>query len=936
MSPPSAGSSVSMRKDRLAEAGKSDDRWAGRTTFPEGPARARACGPRRGGRGCASGPLWLTPVRLLALKWSSRRLRGSGAPTRGGLREDGWSWTRTWTTFASRCSGVSGSRSGTAMIAEAIGRRGGRGELVALLALADGRRLVRDQVIERLWPHLGAEAGAANLRKAAHHARRALGDPDAIVLRSGRVELFPARAVTTDVEALPARCRAALRDADADAVRAGRSRAARGSCCPTRRTRHGPRTPRRLVQARLAELLRRSGDWERLMEVEPTDEAACRELMRAAIDAGRRHVAIRWFERLRIALVRELGAQPDAETRALYDRCTAGVRLGERVFVGREVELADAAGQLRSVSRGGGTAALLVRGPTGIGKSAFCREVVHGAHEGGWRIITVAATASGHALRALIGAAIEQLLVGGRASLDALPERTRSILAELSPLAVPAPPLQGSLTRHQVVAALRRALALPGSSSPTVLCVEDAHLLDEATADVLHQLVAGGGGDPLLVMLAYRAEWMRTSLPRGITELARSDRTLSLQLGPLDDGAIAELVALAAPVRPAAESVARIVGAAHGSPFFALELTRAPMSAVADPLPQTVRQAIIERLVGLDATTMDALTALAVAEEELDLASVLALTGLGERDAFALLDAALDAGVLVVAGDALPVPPRARAPSADRRAAIASPSAAAPRRRPAAGDRRRRSRADRRSLAEGRTARRGGRLAAGRHAPRGRRRRLRRRAGADRAPADRGAGASRWAVPARRDPRRAGRRPGARGLRNCGDRARRSRGPGAAGAPGARAAEGERPRRRVAHAAGHHPEDDGGPAGRGADAQRRRGDRPLRRRRHRRGEGAGGAEACGGARRPRGDPRCDVGPRARGARQGRAARPAAGVPARHPRPARARHARLRRAAVRHRADALRRASQRRDHRVRRRPRRRGASASAPPAAMRSR
>ena len=47
---------------------------------------------------------------------------------------------------------------------------------------------------------------------------------------------------------------------------------------------------------------------------------------------------------------------------------------------------------------------------------------------------------------------------------------------------------------------------------------------------------------------------------------------------------------------------------------------------------------------------MDALTALAVADEELDLASVLALTGLGERDAFALLDAALDAGVLVVAG----------------------------------------------------------------------------------------------------------------------------------------------------------------------------------------------------------------------------------------------------------------------------------------------
>lgn len=43
-------------------------------------------------------------------------------------------------------------------------------ELVAVLALADGCWLPRDRVIERLWPHLDARAGAANLRKAAHHA----------------------------------------------------------------------------------------------------------------------------------------------------------------------------------------------------------------------------------------------------------------------------------------------------------------------------------------------------------------------------------------------------------------------------------------------------------------------------------------------------------------------------------------------------------------------------------------------------------------------------------------------------------------------------------------------------------------------------------------------------------------------------------------------
>lgn len=39
------------------------------------------------------------------------------------------------------------------------------------------------------------------------------------------------------------------------------------------------------------------------------------------------------------------------------------------------------------------------------------------------------------------------------------------------------------MTRHQVVAAVQRALAATAPGSPTMLCVEDAHLLDEATAD---------------------------------------------------------------------------------------------------------------------------------------------------------------------------------------------------------------------------------------------------------------------------------------------------------------------------------------------------------------------------------------------------------------------------------------------------------------------
>src|SRR5207237_1454776 len=73
-------------------------------------------------------------------------------------------------------------------------------DLVKLLALAPGHRMPRDEVLEMLWPTLGADAAASNLHKAASYARRALGDRAAVVLRGGIVELAPAAEVTVDVE----------------------------------------------------------------------------------------------------------------------------------------------------------------------------------------------------------------------------------------------------------------------------------------------------------------------------------------------------------------------------------------------------------------------------------------------------------------------------------------------------------------------------------------------------------------------------------------------------------------------------------------------------------------------------------------------------------------------------------------------------------------
>jgi DNA-binding SARP family transcriptional activator/tetratricopeptide (TPR) repeat protein len=515
-------------------------------------------------------------------------------------------------------------------------------ELVALLALSPGRRLPRDVVVEHVWPHLDARAGGANLRKAAHHARRVLGEADAIVSRGGVIELLPAHEVSTDVDAFLAAAEAALDNGDPGRCAGAADLAATGDVLPSAPYETWTQEPRRRIRARRVELLRAAGDHERLLEIEATDEVAARALMEAALADGLRHTAIRVYEQVRLALARELGAAPAPATRAVYERCTAGARLREEPFVGRADELAAATDVLRETVSARDARALIVRGESGIGKSALCHELTRRAQEDGWHAITATATTSGPPLGP-IATCVEQLLVRSGGLAADLPEQTRRTLAHLTPLVeAPAAPA-GPLTRHQVIAALRRILA--AGSAPVVLCVEDAHLADEASADVLHQLVTGGsGGTALVVVLAVRAEWLRTSLPRGVVELGRAGGTLRLDLGPMGDVELTELVAGHVPDQ---EAVGRIVQAASGSPLFALELARA--AAATGAPPRSPGTAIAERFSNLPEAQLEQLAPMALAEEALDLGSVLALTGLGEDEAFALLDAALEAGVLIVA-----------------------------------------------------------------------------------------------------------------------------------------------------------------------------------------------------------------------------------------------------------------------------------------------
>jgi len=189
-------------------------------------------------------------------------------------------------------------------------------ELVKLLALAPRNRLHREQVIDALWPDLPPDAGAANLRKAAHYARAALGSKEAVVLRQGQVSLWPDAELAVDAERFEAEGKLALRSGAAEAC-AAIAGSYRGELLPDQRYEEWAGERRGDVRALYLQLLRRAGLWERVVAEEPTDEPAHRALMHVYADAGNRSAAVEQYQRLGAALA-GLGLLPTEETQALY------------------------------------------------------------------------------------------------------------------------------------------------------------------------------------------------------------------------------------------------------------------------------------------------------------------------------------------------------------------------------------------------------------------------------------------------------------------------------------------------------------------------------------------------------------------------------------------------------------------------------------------
>jgi DNA-binding SARP family transcriptional activator len=197
--------------------------------------------------------------------------------------------------------------------------------VVKMLALAPDHRLPSDVLIENLWPELPPDRGRANLRKAVHFARLALGGEQALDSRPEALVLWPAASLVVDAVRFEATARAALVTQETR-IAAKAAELYSGELLPDDRYAPWTDAPRDRLRELALAVHKVARQWERALEIDPLDEEAHRGRMREQLEGGNRQAAIQQFERLRGALRDELGVSPDPQTVAVYEQVLASER----------------------------------------------------------------------------------------------------------------------------------------------------------------------------------------------------------------------------------------------------------------------------------------------------------------------------------------------------------------------------------------------------------------------------------------------------------------------------------------------------------------------------------------------------------------------------------------------------------------------------------
>jgi DNA-binding CsgD family transcriptional regulator len=217
---------------------------------------------------------------------------------------------------------------------------------------------------------------------------------------------------------------------------------------------------------------------------------------------------------------------------------------------------------------------VVVTGEAGIGKTRLLRELRDRADPQGFLVL------AGRGSRLEAELPFAPVVDALDDYVRSLPERDLAALgeAQLAELGQVLPSLDaGGLPaglqdeRYRAHRAVRALLELLAARQPVLIALDDMHWADEASAELISNLVRRPAQGPVGLAIAYRPGRLPTALDDGLRRQEEDLARLDLDLEPLDAPAVAELIGDRGDGMDT-EELRRLSG---GNPFYLEELVRA-------------------------------------------------------------------------------------------------------------------------------------------------------------------------------------------------------------------------------------------------------------------------------------------------------------------------------------------------------------------------
>ena len=387
-----------------------------------------------------------------------------------------------------------------------------------------------------------------------------------------------------------------------------------------------------------------AGELESLTSAYPLRERLWGLRAVALARAGRQADALDALQELRDVLDRELGLEPSAELRDLLTavlrqdpeivsraaRPAATPRPPDWPLVGRDNQLAVLTEALASANGGTPRFAVLTGDP-GIGKSRLCGELASRAVAEGARVV-----------------------VGRCSQDDGAPPLWpwRQVLRGLGvELEVPDADDEGAefrtweaITAHVVRSARDETL---------VVMLDDLHWADRSSLRVLRLLTETASTERLLVAGTWRTHPEPTGALADAAEALARRHAARLELTGLSPAQAAEVVEAVTEVAPTAEQAGQLAERTDGNPFFLVEYARlaqdrgdlGALLAEANP-PTAVSDVLARRIDRLPTGSSDLLSWAGVIGRSFELPVLIDAAGIDEDEALDHIEAALAAGLV--------------------------------------------------------------------------------------------------------------------------------------------------------------------------------------------------------------------------------------------------------------------------------------------------